>query len=226
MLHRLHSLASAMRRAKRLLSNRRLIERYLASHMVKKLQVGSGLNSQPGWLNADQDPLAPGVIYLDAARRFPFPDGTFDYVFSEHMIEHIPYAAGRNMLRECNRVLRPGGKIRICTPDLAKLIRLYRPDRSQVESDYLAWSTREFIPTADHVDAAFVINNFVRDWGHQFIYDTGVMTRALQDAGFESITRYELGESSDEHLRGLENPSRMPPGFLDIESMTFEAVKR
>lgn len=219
-------LRAPQRWVKRALIDEYTIRRYLKNHSARKLEIGVGLNVRSDWLNGDLYPVAPGVICLDATRRFPFGDGVFDYAFSEHMIEHIPYDAGRHMLAECFRVLRPGGKIRICTPDLVKLMKLYRTDRSDVENAYLAWATREFIPSADGVDPVFVINNYVRDWGHQFIYDEPVLERTLRRVGFTDVIRCELGESADEHLRGLENPERMPPGFLDIESMVLEAVKK
>ncbi len=219
-------LRAPQRWTKRLLSDRQTVRRYLGSQATRKLQIGAGLNVKPGWLNGDLNPVGEGVIYLDAARRFPLDDGLFHYVFSEHMIEHVSYAAGRNMLSECHRVMVRGGRIRICTPDLANFLKLFRPERSQVENDYLAWATREFIPAADEIDPVFVLNNYVRDWGHQFIYDRSTLARALERAGFSDVSYHELGESADSQLRGLECPDRMPPGFLALESMVLEAVKR
>jgi predicted SAM-dependent methyltransferase len=220
-----HELRAPRRWAKRLITDRFTVSRYLATHAVRKLQVGVGYNPHDGWLNGDIEPIAQRAIYLDARRRVPLPDRSFDYVFSEHMIEHIDYASGRTMLEECFRILKPGGRIRICTPDLAKILHLLSPDRSPIESDYIEWATREHVPASDRADAVFVVNNYVRDWGHQFIYDTDVLTRTLTQAGFIDVVPHALGESGDAHLRGLENVGRMPPGFLDIESMVLEAAK-
>ncbi len=220
-----YRLRAPHRWTKRFLTDQTVIRRYLASHTVPKLQIGAGLNVKSDWLNGDIDPVGPGVVYLDASKRFPLPDNSFHYAFSEHMIEHVPYQAGRNMLAECYRVLAPGGRIRICTPDLANFLKLFRSDRSQVENDYLAWATREFCPLADAVDPVFVLNNYVRDWGHQFIYDQATLARALGHAGFSAVTTHRLGESGDAALRGLECIDRMPAGFLALESMVLEAVK-
>jgi predicted SAM-dependent methyltransferase len=41
------------------------------------------------WLNTDLLPINRDVVYLDATRRLPFRNDQFDYVFSEHTIEHI-----------------------------------------------------------------------------------------------------------------------------------------
>jgi SAM-dependent methyltransferase len=99
------------------------IDQYLRSHPVRKLQLGAGGNDPPGWLNSDIEP-GDKEVYLDATTRYPFPDGSFQYAFSEHMIEHVPWEAGVMMLRECYRVLAKGGKLRIVTPNLGKFIQL------------------------------------------------------------------------------------------------------
>ena len=96
-----HSLKSARARLKRLLRDGRTIRTYLSNHGTKKLHLGAGSNSLRGWLNSDIHPsLSSDVIYLDATKTFPFKDCIFDYVFSEHMIEHVTYLEGLNMLRE------------------------------------------------------------------------------------------------------------------------------
>lgn len=45
----------------------------------------------------------------------PFGDKTFNYVLCLEVIEHVPYPT--NILQEINRVLEPGGKLIISTPD-------------------------------------------------------------------------------------------------------------
>src|SRR5437867_9832604 len=92
------------------------IRSYLSSHAVRKLQLGAGTNPLAGWLNTDGYPASFRVLSVDAREPLPFSDETFDYVFSEHHIEHMTFHEGRRMLRECFRVLKPGGRIRVATP--------------------------------------------------------------------------------------------------------------
>src|SRR5262245_54829463 len=101
----------------------RVIRDYLESHSVRKLQLGAGGNDPTGWLNTDIVPIRDEV-YLDATQRYPFSDGSFQYVFSEHMIQSVPWEGGVAMLKECYRVLAPGGKLRVVTPNLAKFVQL------------------------------------------------------------------------------------------------------
>src|SRR5260221_172664 len=98
---------------------------YLETHPIHKLQLGAGSNVLDGWFNTDMLPVPPTIFFLDCTKRFPFADATFHYVFSEHHLEHLSYREGLSMLRECCRVLRPDGKIRIATPDLEVLLGLY-----------------------------------------------------------------------------------------------------
>lgn len=199
--------------------------KYLASHGVKKLQLGTGRNSKEGWLNSDLRPLSGQVLYLNARRRFPFGDGTFDYVYSEHMIEHLPFRDGLKMLAECRRVLKPGGVLRISTPDLQFLIGLCGPEKSDLQKRYLRWSVDTYMPEALSADEAFVVNLFMRNWAHRFIYSETVLRQALEHSGFGDIRRWPILQSGDEHLKNLENVDRMPADFLALESMIYEARK-
>src|SRR6185369_8218421 len=65
---------------------RQVVEAYLRKNEIRKLHIGASNNFLEGWLNTDIVPVQPGVIYLDATRRFPFGEATFDYVMAEHMI--------------------------------------------------------------------------------------------------------------------------------------------
>jgi predicted SAM-dependent methyltransferase len=203
----------------------KLVAAYLAGHSPRKLQIGSGFNVLDTWLNSDYDPASEKVLFLDATARFPLPSESFDYVFSEHMIEHITYQSGSMMLAECHRILKPGGKIRISTPNLKFLVDLYNQEKTELQIAYIKWSIENFIGWATSETDAFVINNYVRDWGHQFIYDEKTLRTLLEKSGFVNSERYEPGKSSTSALAGLENLERMPAGFLKLETLTIEASK-
>lgn len=202
-----------------------IIESYFAKHEIRKLHIGCGENTHSGWLNSDFFPYSDNILHLDATDTFPFENDMFEYVFSEHMIEHVSYSNGLVMLSECHRILKNNGKIRISTPDLQFLIDLYRDSKSELQMEYIKWATDNFIKNAPYYDDTFVINNFVRDWGHLFIYDEKTLRSSLEKAGFTKIIRYDLNESRDEALRNLENEKRMPKGFLGLESFTLEGTK-
>lgn len=205
-------------------NDQRLLENHLAREQFKKLQIGTGLRPLDGWLNSDFFPKSKQLVHVDATKTFPFKDQTFDFVYCEHMIEHIPYDLGHFMLNEFFRVLKVGGKVRIATPDLAFLISLYRIDKSELQEEYIKQKS-EYCKAPFCCDT-FVINNFVRDWGHTFIYDEKTLRFSMEKAGFSKITRCDLNASEDATLQNIANESRSSKGFLDLETFTLEGTKQ
>ena len=180
------------------------IRRYLEAHSVKKLQLGTGHNVLENWLNTDIFLKQPPVVYLNATQRFPFPDATFDYILAEHMIEHIDYAAGQFMLKECFRVLKPGGRVRFATPDLRVLLGLHAREKTSDQQRYVDWIIALVMPGLRECKDVFVINNAFRAWGHCSLYDKETLRHALEAQGFQEIRFYQPGASEDPNLRGLE----------------------
>ena len=182
----------------------RLIRDYFARHPIRKLQIGCGPRLHPDWLNADLEPRSSRCIYLDATEPFPFEDESFDFVFTEHMIEHASYEQGLRLLAESFRVLKPGGKLRVVTPDLEALVSLLREPLTDIQRHYVRWlvEAQTHRPAAYH--PAVAINTAVRAWGHQFIYDETTLRAAMERAGFDDIRRYSPEETQEEHFRGVE----------------------
>jgi predicted SAM-dependent methyltransferase len=205
--------------------DRQIARSYLHQWQVRKLHVGCGRNLLSGWLNADAMPLSRKTLLMDATRPFCFEDDTFDYIFCEHMIEHISYQHGLNMLAECRRVLKTSGKIRISTPDLAFVIGLYQGDKSPLEWEYIRWANRTFVHGVAEDNRGFVINNLMRNWGHTFLYDENTLTGAMESVGFTNVVKCDLQESKDAALCNLENEARVPAGFLRMETFTLEGTK-
>lgn len=73
----------------------------------------------------DAFPVSPAVTAHDLRKRFPFADGSFDAVYGSHVLEHLEPAAAKVLLRDCFRILKPGGIVRIAVPDLESIARLY-----------------------------------------------------------------------------------------------------
>ena len=221
-----HPWVLAAQRARRAIfaTDGRLRDDYLRSAEVAKLHIGGGPRLLPGWLNADIA-IVPGVVRMDATQPFPFQDAAFEYCYTEHMIEHVSYEGGERMLRECRRVLRDGGVLRVTTPDLAALVALCGEKLSELQEQYLAWFCRECLPAGRPVTPANVFDGMFRLWGHTFIYDEATLTDSLRRAGFRDIQRCRLLESVHPHLRNLENIERYPEGFLELESFVLEARK-
>jgi predicted SAM-dependent methyltransferase len=191
------------------------IEGYLRLHDVRKLQLGAGEHPLAGWLNTDLHGYGRGdeLVYLDVRKRFPLPNASFDTVYSEHMLEHLTYAEGQRCLRECARVLKPDGRLRIATPSLERLAALYAG--GELPERYLRWAVDNLAPEADVPLPGVVINNFFRSWGHRFIYDPQTLRHALEEAGFVDVEERPVGE--------LEQHLSEAPEFNAYETFVLEA---
>ena len=89
------------------------------------LNVGCGHRFHPDWVNIDVEPQSPEVMKCDVGRGLPFPDQSFDVVYHSSVIEHFRRDDARRFIAECLRVLKPGGLIRVATPDLEQICELY-----------------------------------------------------------------------------------------------------
>lgn len=103
---------------------------------VVRLNLGSGQrrfgDSDPsgkryGWINVDcvsRPPDQVPDIICDAGKEpLPFDSEAVDMICLHHVLEHFGCGEGDAMLRECHRVLKPGGSLIICVPNMLALAR-------------------------------------------------------------------------------------------------------
>jgi predicted SAM-dependent methyltransferase len=88
------------------------------------LNAGCGRHFRADWVNLDSS-STPGVQECDLQEGVPYPDATFDVVYSSHVLEHFSKTDGAAFIRELFRVLKPGETIRLATPDLERLAQEY-----------------------------------------------------------------------------------------------------
>jgi len=208
------------------LTDKKLYNEYLSYAEERKLHIGCGSNLIKGWLNTDYYPIKKDILHLDATKKFPFEDNSFQYIYTEHMIEHIAYDDALAMLQECYRKLDVGGRIRVATPNISFLISLYR-DKNELNTSYIKWSFDKYICGKEikSCEATTIINNYVRNWGHQFIHSKTTLQDLMLKAGFTNVAEFAPNESSSNLLCNLENVARMPKEYYELETMIFEAEK-
>ena len=171
-----------------------------------KLHLGCGDTYLDNWVNIDL--ARPGRkldLKWDLRVGLPFPDRSVVAVFSEHLFEHIPLPGAVVLLKECRRVLSPGGVIRIGVPDFERYIRAYSG------ADPIIDDVRPDRPTR-----GIAISEPFFFHGHRAMYDAETLCLLLHESGFVEAERSESGTS----LIGPvpDSPGRRP------ETLYIEAI--
>jgi predicted SAM-dependent methyltransferase len=142
------------------------------------LHIGSGGHHIDGWVNLDLAFDRGMTVCADASRSLPFRDGTIRRIFSEDFLEHLEVDHAVGVIRECRRVLRPDGAIRLVLPDLQAIVSdVYLGRRTE----HLAWCKQRF---ADETPCEALNRHMRMDGEHRFLYDFEFLSALLQREGF------------------------------------------
>jgi predicted SAM-dependent methyltransferase len=138
-------------------------------------------------------------VHHDLRYGLPFKDSSVDYIYASHIIEHFYRDTARAILRDAHRVLKRGGRLRVCVPDLEYAIRLYLTgDREK--------SLELFFHDSD-------AGPFYR---HKYMYDFSLLQSTLVAVGFEAVERSGYHEGKVPDLEKLDN---RPEQTLYVEAM-------
>jgi predicted SAM-dependent methyltransferase len=106
---------------------------------MKYLNLGCGQRFHSSWTNINFVSNGDGVIAHNLKYGIPFPDKSFDVVYHSHVLEHFPKAEAEPFIKECYRVLRPQGILRVVVPDLEQIARTYLHCLEQADTDSQEW---------------------------------------------------------------------------------------
>jgi len=166
-----------------------------------KLNIGSFLDCfYYGWKNIDildlksfADNQAYNFLQHDARKDLPFKDNSVDIIASNHFIEHISRSEGRQFFKECHRVLKSGGIMRISTPDTQIITQKYI-DGNIWEYRYINTGIEQ---ATDDAEAYFSLLLS----GHKTIYDEKSLTKMLEQTDFKEIKKVSPFESRSEAIQ-------------------------
>jgi len=122
-----------------------------------------------------------------------------DYVHSEDFVDQLELEKAYAFFRECHRILKDRGTMRVLTPNLHEFTRRY------VEGDQgllRLWDEQIGLPLRTR-RLGEVLNLGMRLGGHTFLYDADTLEFVLKECGFEPRKR-SYQKSEEEELRGLD----------------------
>jgi glycosyltransferase involved in cell wall biosynthesis len=157
------------------------------SDIPVRLNLGCGLDYQEGFINVDLYPQENAVV--DAvfdAKQIPYSDNSVDEIKAFHVIEHFKWSEAISALQEWFRVLKPGGRLWLETPDMLE-------------------SFREYI-NADQ-NYRYVLNGHLFSEGgdspgqtHYFLLTEFDLINLLRNIGFSQVNRISPSSGYTAHL--------------------------
>ena len=168
-------------------------------HGNAKINLGSGHWKFDDWVNVDLDIESLPDVCVNLSGGLPFADGVARLMHTEDFIDQLDIEKAAEFLRECHRILAPGGVLRVLTPDMRKLADLYLNDPKRLQS---MWE--EFVGVDLYLGTAGeVFNSGMRFAGHTFLYDEETFKALAARCGFEA-RKVEFQQSEEPELRGVD----------------------
>ncbi len=102
-----------------------------------KLNLGCGTTFHPDWVQLDFFSDNPKIFIHNLLNGIPCDDNILDVVYHSHVLEHFQKEDAVAFMKECYRVLKPNGIVRVAVPDLEQIAKIYLEKLSERnENDY------------------------------------------------------------------------------------------
>jgi len=174
---------------------------------MKAIQFGCGSHHFEGWENYDAE--------VDITKPLPFEDGTVDACYASHVCEHVSAPDAFRFFKECHRILKSGGIMRICVPSIARVYAL-------MDDDYIKWTKEAGFADGTPQGA---VEHLITNHGHLACWDSGTLSAAIWAAGFR-VSCHDLNQSGTPELCGLERHGEVIGENNNwIESIVVEGFK-
>ena len=172
-----------------------------------RLHLGCGPHKLPGWENHDAD--------IDLRKRLPYADGSVEFIFTEHVVEHLKIREAWNFFEECRRILKVGGVVRTTVPSIVKVWQEKTPE-------YLALIKKR--RWGDGTDQS-AVKLLVFRHRHKSLWTGPLLLTVLAAIGF-SAREVAVHLSDHEALRDVEQHGKSIGDHAnDLESISVEATK-
>ncbi len=131
------------------------------------------------YLNVDIVDLPKVDLAFDITKKFPMDDGVIEEIFSAATLEHLRKPHVDGVLREFFRILKPGGLLRVSTPDIEAIARgLLAGDDLDIVNQHFFGKYK---------------SDQTEDYDlHRWMYPAPAMIRVLQEIGFVRAERIPM----------------------------------
>lgn len=166
---------------------------------MHNLELGAGNTRRSGFFTVDLS-LSADFPY-DLRAGLPFQKNSIDFIYGEHVLEHFSIQDLLNLLKECYRVLKPGGRLSVVVPDASIYINAYSKNDLFDKENYCLF---EFgLPYKTKIDYLNYI--FYMGGHHRYMFDTENMLAILTLCGFKNVCKRDFDDQLDQAVRKHES---------------------
>ena len=191
---------------------------YIKTNKRIKIHFGS-THEIPGFFNSQ----ILGKNPINITKKTPFENNTVDTIFSTHVIEHLHKNEILFFLKECYRILKPGGVNIIMTPSISKIVKTLYIDNEIKNRDYLLERQKKWASNTE-LNSCSYINGVFRNYGHRFILDSSFIKKECEKIGYKNIDVCKNFENPDKNINLYLKEHKKDYGW-DLETETFLLFK-
>jgi SAM-dependent methyltransferase len=193
-------------------------------------RAAGALGALPEWARADDWP--ENVRVHDIRKGLPFPDGSAVAIYGSHILEHLYLSEAEALLRECRRILRRGGVLRLVVPDLRAAVAEYLGEGRYADSDEKGAE----LSRADRLNERLALRDrrppggnlpyrlygALKDFhSHKWMYDAESLIARFEAAGFDDVRELGYLDSRIDGIEAVELRKRV----IDECGVCIEGVK-
>ncbi|HPJ17001.1 MAG TPA: methyltransferase domain-containing protein [Candidatus Woesebacteria bacterium] len=155
------------------------------------------LLSKIGVLEKDYGFPWPKIKLVDIRKKIGKKDSSVDYIYCSHVLEHFEKSETLGVLKECKRVLKRNGFLRIVLPDLEIIKKIKNADN--FNKAYLGIDKEMYKSFLGKLKLFFIRP-------HLWMYNLESFTKMLNEAGFKNVylKKYRVGNVPDLERLDLE----------------------
>lgn len=154
-----------------------------------RLNLGAGEMNLTDWNNVDLPDVDLSLF------PWPWDNGAVDEILASHVLEHFTRQDGFHFLRECHRILRPGGVLHVAVPDMDKFIDCRLAGDFSPLSGY-AWTDLNYFMGGDGSEKR-------APYRHRYMYSWASLAWMMTGAGFDVQRRREPAPFDNLEFRAI-----------------------
>ncbi len=155
------------------------------------------------------------IQFANATKKFRFRSNSVDILYTSHMLEHLSRNSATHFIKECHRVLKKGGILRIVVPDLKKYFNEYLIDQ---DADKFLETSLLVAPSCESIKSKLLF--FLIGYRHhQWMYDAQSLKKLILNNGFNKVIEQSPGQTLIVDEADLNLYERMNDFSLYVEAI-------